>query len=81
MISIQTSTPLPPSFSWMHFCIIKDLVVPCLQLCQIAEGQRYTKRLNERQVTALLKATCQRPPDRENAIKAVGLVLFASHLQ
>ncbi|AEC08055.1 Argonaute family protein [Arabidopsis thaliana] len=40
-----------------------------MELCQIDEGQRYTKRLNEKQVTALLKATCQRPPDRENSIK------------
>jgi len=40
-----------------------------LQLCQIAGGQRYTKKLNERQVTALLRATCQRPSARENNIK------------
>lgn len=38
------------------------------QLCKIAEGQRYSKKLNDRQVTALLKATCQRPPDRERSI-------------
>ncbi|ESQ51256.1 hypothetical protein EUTSA_v10016181mg [Eutrema salsugineum] len=42
-----------------------------MELCQIAEGQRYTKKLNERQVTALLRATCQRPPERENAIKGM----------
>ncbi|XP_065863218.1 protein argonaute 10 [Euphorbia lathyris] len=55
--------------------------LPCLQVgnqkkanylpmeaCKIVEGQRYTKRLNERQITALLKVTCQRPRDRENDI-------------
>ncbi|VVA93223.1 unnamed protein product [Arabis nemorensis] len=42
-----------------------------MELCRIAEGQRYTKRLNEKQVTAMLKATCQRPVERENAIKGM----------
>ncbi|CAH8284688.1 unnamed protein product [Eruca vesicaria subsp. sativa] len=42
-----------------------------MELCRIAEGQRYTKKLNERQVTAMLKATCQRPEARENSIKGM----------
>ncbi|KAJ8490512.1 hypothetical protein OPV22_012233 [Ensete ventricosum] len=36
-----------------------------MEVCKIVEGQRYSKRLNERQITALLKVTCQRPHDRE----------------
>ncbi|KAH9700158.1 protein argonaute 5 [Citrus sinensis] len=40
-----------------------------MELSRIVEGQRYTKRLNERQVTALLRATCQRPQDREANIQ------------
>ncbi|KAF4390840.1 hypothetical protein G4B88_015730 [Cannabis sativa] len=32
-------------------------------------GQRYSKKLNERQVTNLLRATCQRPIDREGSIR------------
>ncbi|KDO40403.1 hypothetical protein CISIN_1g0053183mg, partial [Citrus sinensis] len=40
-------------------------------LSRIVEGQRYTKRLNERQVTALLRATCQRPRDREANIQTM----------
>ncbi|XP_024545686.1 protein argonaute PNH1 isoform X2 [Selaginella moellendorffii] len=57
---------------------IRSPSLPCLQVgnqerpnylpmevCKIVEGQRYTKRLNERQVTALLKVTCQRPRERE----------------
>ncbi|KAF5727497.1 argonaute family protein [Tripterygium wilfordii] len=39
-----------------------------MELCKIAAGQRYTRKLNERQVTALLRATCQRPEQRENSI-------------
>ncbi|CAH2060404.1 unnamed protein product [Thlaspi arvense] len=40
-----------------------------MELCRIAEGQRYTKKLNERQITAMLRATCQRPKEREDLIK------------
>lgn len=39
------------------------------------EGQRYSKRLNERQITALLKVTCQRPQERELDILQVGSVI------
>ncbi|WOG96809.1 hypothetical protein DCAR_0416146 [Daucus carota subsp. sativus] len=58
--------------------ILKQTQLPCLEVgnqrrpnylpmevCKIVEGQRYSKRLNERQITALLKVTCQRPSDRE----------------
>ncbi|KAI5388901.1 protein argonaute 5 [Lathyrus oleraceus] len=64
--------------------VLKHPVLPALQagsdsrpmffpmeLCQIEPGQRYSKRLNEEQVTALLRATCQRPPQRENDIKHI----------
>ncbi|CAJ2646918.1 unnamed protein product [Trifolium pratense] len=40
-------------------------------LCQIESGQRYSKRLNEEQVTNLLRATCQRPHQREQDIKNI----------
>ncbi|PSR84669.1 Protein argonaute 1B like [Actinidia chinensis var. chinensis] len=36
-----------------------------MEVCKIVEGQRYSKRLNKRQITALLKVTCQRPQERE----------------
>lgn len=39
------------------------------------EGQRYSKRLNERQITALLKVTCQRPVERERDIMQVSRLL------
>ncbi|KAJ1692504.1 hypothetical protein LUZ63_009202 [Rhynchospora breviuscula] len=60
---------------------IQHTYLPCLQVgnqqranylpmevCKIVEGQRYTKKLNERQITALLRVTCQRPQDREQDI-------------
>ncbi|EEF36112.1 protein argonaute 1 [Ricinus communis] len=39
-----------------------------MEVCKVVEGQRYSKRLNERQITALLKVTCQRPQERERDI-------------
>ena len=45
------------------------------QVCKIVEGQRYSKRLNEKQITALLKVTCQRPQEREKDILQVILIV------
>ncbi|CAN6442567.1 unnamed protein product [Victoria cruziana] len=39
-----------------------------METCKIVEGQRYTHKLTEKQVTAMLRATCQRPTDRQNNI-------------
>ncbi|KAL2461865.1 Protein argonaute 1 [Abeliophyllum distichum] len=36
-----------------------------MEVCKIVEGQRYSKRLNDKQISELLKVTCQRPRDRE----------------
>ncbi|XP_047058856.1 protein argonaute 1D-like [Lolium rigidum] len=36
-----------------------------MEVCKIVEGQRYSKRLNQSQIRALLEETCQRPHDRE----------------
>ncbi|KAJ4782298.1 Argonaute family protein [Rhynchospora pubera] len=65
-------------FKEMYGFTIKHAHLPCLQVgnqkkanylpmeaCKIVEGQRYTKRLNEKQITSLLKVTCQRPRDQE----------------
>ncbi|KAL5732172.1 argonaute 1B [Ranunculus cassubicifolius] len=61
--------------------IIRLTTLPCLQVgspqrpnylpmevCKIVEGQRYSKRLNGKQITALLKGACQRPNIREKDI-------------
>ncbi|KAL5142150.1 Protein argonaute PNH1 [Glycine soja] len=36
--------------------------------CKIVGGQRYTKGLNEKQITSLLKVSCQRPREQETNI-------------
>ncbi|KAJ8513829.1 hypothetical protein OPV22_004263 [Ensete ventricosum] len=65
-------------FKEMYGFTIQYAHLPCLQVgnqkkanylpleaCKIVEGQRYTKRLNEKQITSLLKVTCQRPREQE----------------
>nr|GLL33985.1 protein argonaute 5 isoform X2 [Ipomoea trifida] len=42
-----------------------------MEVCRIAKGQRYTRKLNERQVTQLLRATCKRPAEREALIGGI----------
>ncbi|XP_019150469.1 PREDICTED: protein argonaute 5 isoform X2 [Ipomoea nil] len=39
-----------------------------MEVCRIVKGQRYTRKLNERQVTQLLRAACKRPAERETLI-------------
>ncbi|KAK9690038.1 hypothetical protein RND81_09G100100 [Saponaria officinalis] len=39
-----------------------------MELCAIVNGQKYPKKMNELQVSALLKATCERPSEREGNI-------------
>lgn len=35
------------------------------------KGQRYSKKLNDQQVTAILRAACQRPAERERNVTEV----------
>ncbi|KAA3452890.1 protein argonaute 1-like [Gossypium australe] len=39
-----------------------------MEVCKIVDGQRYSKRLNEKQITGLLEFTCQPPKKREDDI-------------
>ncbi|KAJ0982366.1 hypothetical protein J5N97_010621 [Dioscorea zingiberensis] len=68
-------------FREKYNCTLRYGTLPCLQagvdtrptylpmeVCKIAEGQRYMKKLNEQQVRSLLKSTCQRPAAREQSI-------------
>ncbi|XVE59475.1 hypothetical protein DITRI_Ditri05aG0049000 [Diplodiscus trichospermus] len=48
----------------------KPVYLP-MELSRIVGGQRYTKKLNDQQVKALLEATCQRPHDREENINGM----------
>ncbi|CAN0926255.1 Protein argonaute MEL1 [Linum grandiflorum] len=41
------------------------------ECCRIVDGQKYPKKLNERQVTALLREACKRPNDRRASIKEI----------
>eukprot|EP00258_Populus_trichocarpa_P042759 XP_024458778.1 protein argonaute MEL1 [Populus trichocarpa] len=42
-----------------------------MECCKIIEGQRYSKKLNEKQVTALLREACRRPVEREHSIEQI----------
>nr|GMD25449.1 protein argonaute 5 [Ipomoea batatas] len=48
----------------------RPVYVP-MEVCTIVKGQRYTRKLNERQVTQLLRAACKRPPEREKIIEQI----------
>ncbi|KAI3886395.1 hypothetical protein MKW92_039717, partial [Papaver armeniacum] len=48
----------------------KPVYLP-MEVCAIVEGQKYPKKLNERQVTGLLRAACQRPKERESNITKI----------
>ncbi|KAG2546851.1 hypothetical protein PVAP13_9KG048914 [Panicum virgatum] len=42
-----------------------------MEVCNILEGQRYSRKLNERQVTSILRMACERPTQRQNSILEV----------
>ncbi|KAF9615336.1 hypothetical protein IFM89_022987 [Coptis chinensis] len=44
-----------------------------MEVCKIVEGQRYSAKLNEKQVTAIVRASCQRPNLREGNIQTMAL--------
>ncbi|KAM1040513.1 hypothetical protein TB2_029352 [Malus domestica] len=77
----KTRTSVVQYYRERYNIVLWDVAMPALQsgsdsnpvylpmeLCSIVARQRYTRKLNERQVTALLRLTCQRPGDRELSI-------------
>ncbi|OAY78984.1 Protein argonaute MEL1 [Ananas comosus] len=56
-------------FSFSLLCVFCNSFA--MMVCKIVEGQRYAKKLNERQVANILRATCQRPQQREQSILEV----------
>ncbi|KAL3530464.1 hypothetical protein ACH5RR_009786 [Cinchona calisaya] len=73
-----TDMPIVRFFRQKYKIILRHTALPALvsgnaklpmEVCTIVQGQRYLKRLNEKQVSTLLKATCQRPQARENSIR------------
>ncbi|KAF3330154.1 hypothetical protein FCM35_KLT05485 [Carex littledalei] len=76
-----TRTSVVDYFMQRYNCNLRYTALPCLQsgndnrptylpmeVCNIVEGQKFSKKLNDKQVTGLLRATCQRPNDRESSI-------------
>ncbi|RIA82435.1 Piwi domain-containing protein [Glomus cerebriforme] len=51
-------------------CVVvkKDNFLP-MEICEVIEGQRYLRKLNERQTADMIKFTCQPPNIRANKIK------------
>jgi hypothetical protein len=47
---------------------VKFIVIYSFQVCSIVEGQRYSRKLNERQVSGILKMACERPAEREKSV-------------
>ncbi|KAL6176184.1 hypothetical protein ACLB2K_052819 [Fragaria x ananassa] len=47
---------------------IADAPQKALQVCKIVKGQRYSKSLDERQITALLKVTSQHPSEKKDSM-------------
>ncbi|CAL5090915.1 unnamed protein product [Urochloa decumbens] len=45
----------------------KPIYLP-MEVCEIIEGQKYLRKLSDKQVTSILKATCERPQVREKNI-------------
>ncbi|XP_037419045.1 protein argonaute 12-like [Triticum dicoccoides] len=39
-----------------------------MEVCSIVGGQRYSRKLNERQVSSILKMACERPAQRESSV-------------
>ncbi|KAF9581944.1 Eukaryotic translation initiation factor 2C [Lunasporangiospora selenospora] len=51
-------------------CVVtgRDIFLP-MELCSVIQGQRYPKKLNERQTADMIKFTCQPPHVRANKIR------------
>ncbi|KAL6270621.1 hypothetical protein ACE6H2_027532 [Prunus campanulata] len=80
----KTKTSVVDYYLQKYSKVLRNVAMPALQagsdskpvylpmeLCSIVAGQRYSRNLNERQVTALLRATCQRLDQRDSNIKEI----------
>ncbi|KAL9996235.1 putative post-transcriptional gene silencing PAZ-Argonaute family [Helianthus debilis subsp. tardiflorus] len=52
----------------MEVTSLRLAMEPLSKVCKIVAGQRYSRRLNQRKITALLKVTCQYPWKRDQGI-------------
>ncbi|XP_058098156.1 protein argonaute 1A-like isoform X2 [Magnolia sinica] len=78
----STTKSVVQYFQETYGFVIRHTIWPCLlvgnqqiylpmEVCKIVEGQRYAKRLNEKQITNLLRVTCQSPREREKDIREI----------
>ncbi|KAI5013298.1 hypothetical protein ZWY2020_028252 [Hordeum vulgare] len=52
-----------------HFLVqVADKEIYHYDVCTITTGQRYSRKLNERQVSSILKMACERPAQRESSV-------------
>jgi eukaryotic translation initiation factor 2C len=49
--------------------VVKKNVYLPIEICDVIEGQRYVRKLNERQAADIIKFTCQSPHDHANKIR------------
>ncbi|KAM0043961.1 putative post-transcriptional gene silencing PAZ-Argonaute family [Helianthus debilis subsp. tardiflorus] len=52
----------------MEVTSLRLAMEPLSKVCKIVAGQRYLRKLNQRQITSLLKVTCQCPRERDQGI-------------
>jgi eukaryotic translation initiation factor 2C len=65
------------SFPFLPCVVVKkDIFLP-MEVCEVLPGQRYMKKLNEKQTAEMIKFTCQKPNFRANKInQGMGLLQY-----
>ncbi|KAL2915988.1 hypothetical protein HK105_204412 [Polyrhizophydium stewartii] len=69
------------AFAHLPCAVVGDPARPVflpLEVCEVLEGQRHLRKLNERQTAEMIKFTCQPPHIRSNKISA-GITLLQQH--
>lgn len=75
LLHLSLSTPSHSRISLTICYLYTHRLLVSIQCCKIIEGQRYSKKLNEKQVTALLREACRRPVEREHSIEQVIVIV------
>ncbi|CAO3646958.1 unnamed protein product [Cunninghamella blakesleeana] len=57
------------SYPFLPCVVVKKNVFFPMEICEVLPGQRYMKKLNEKQTAEMIKFTCQNPNSRVNKIK------------
>ncbi|KAE8795842.1 Protein argonaute 12 [Hordeum vulgare] len=58
------------AFEYLNICDASRPLIDRdrIKVCSITAGQRYSRKLNERQVSSILKMACERPAQRESSV-------------